>query len=447
MTLTTSTTRTEPLLPVVGADALVPLVTGGEVRYANLDLAASAPALVAVNDRVQEALAWYSSVHRGAGFHSQVTTAAYESARETVRRFVGGRVDDVVVFTKNTTHSLNLLASAVAPHGPVLALDLEHHANLLPWRRFEVTILESQATLVGTVAALEEELARRHYAVLAVTGISNVTGESLPLRHLARVAHRHGTRIAVDGAQLVPHRRVDLEDTEIDYLAFSGHKLYAPFGAGVLVGRRDWLDQAPPHLAGGGAVRNVGLVDTQWRDAPERHEGGTPNSIGVIALAAACEALDLVTRAELQRHEQRLVEALVERLSQIDGVQIARLWPDSVDSAGIVTFVVDGYPAALVAAVLSAEHGIGVRDGRFCAHPLLHRLGLSDGAVRASVGVGTGSDDVARLAEALEALVQNGPRWTYRDDDGHVVPDADPRRLPAFLGGGPLAAAVEPCLS
>jgi selenocysteine lyase/cysteine desulfurase len=439
--------RTGPLLPLVGADALVPLVTGEEIRYANLDLAASAPALVAVNDRVQEALAWYSSVHRGAGFHSQVTTAAYESARESVRRFVGGRVDDVVVFTRNTTDSLNLLASAVAVHGPVLALDVEHHANLLPWRRFDVTTIESAATLAETVAALEEELARRHYALLAVTGISNVTGESLPLGHLARVAHRHGARIAVDGAQLVPHRRVDLADRDIDYLAFSGHKLYAPFGAGALIGRRDWLDQAPPHLPGGGAVRQVGLLDTQWRDAPERHEGGTPNSIGVIALAAACETLDRVDGTELQRHEQRLVETLVGRLSRIDGVRIARLWPDSTYPAGIVTFVVDGYPAALVAAVLSAEHGVGVRDGRFCAHPLLRRLGLPDGAVRASVGVGTTSEDVERLGEALEALVLNGPRWTYRVDDGHYVPTDDPRRLPAFLGGGPLAASVDPCLS
>jgi selenocysteine lyase/cysteine desulfurase len=445
--MTTSTlNRIQPLLPVVGADVEVPLVQGRAVRYVNLDIAASAPALTAVNERVQQALTWYASVHRGAGFHSQVSTTAYESARESIRTFVGGRTSDVVVFTRNTTDSLNLLASAVPVGERVLVLDIEHHANLLPWRNAAVTTLVAAETLAGTLAKVEEELGRTRYALLAVTGVSNVTGEALPIGLLATLAHLHGARLAVDGAQLVPHRRVDLATLGIDYLAFSGHKLYAPFGAGVLIGPRDWLDAAPAYLAGGGAIREVGTASTEWAASPQRHEAGSPNTVGVTALAAACDVLGALDPAVLAQHERDLHGQLIEGLAAIDGVHTARIWPDSQDPAGIVIFTVDGYRPGLVAAVLSAEYGIGVRDGRFCAHPLLARMGLPDGAVRASMGVNSSTDDVHRLIEALRAVVATGPSWTYRVENGRYLANNDPRRLPDFLGGGPLGnTAASPC--
>jgi selenocysteine lyase/cysteine desulfurase len=281
-----------PLADVVGAGLDVPLVTGGSVRYANLDYAASAPALRAVADRVTELLPLYSSVHRGAGYASAVCTSAYEAARATLASFTGARPDDVVVFTRNTTDALNLLAAAVP--GPVVHLDIEHHANLLPWqsRPAGARVVAARATLPETLRAVRDELARTPAALLAVTGASNVTGECLPVAELAGIAHAHGARIAVDGAQLVPHRRVDLAASGIDYLAFSGHKMYAPFGAGALVGHGDWLDAAPPYLAGGGAVREVRLDATDWAASPARHEGGTPNVVGAVALAAACQVVD-----------------------------------------------------------------------------------------------------------------------------------------------------------
>jgi selenocysteine lyase/cysteine desulfurase len=434
--------RIAPLAPVVGSEVAVPLVEGGSVRYANLDVAASAPALTAVSERVEQLLPWYASVHRGAGFHSQVSTAAYETARESVRTFVGGRDTDVVVFTRNTTDSLNLLASAIPAGGRVLVLDIEHHANLLPWRSREVTTLPAADTLAETILRLELELAVGEYALLAVTGVSNVTGESLPLTRLAELAHRYGARLAVDGAQLVPHRRVDLGAQGIDYLAFSGHKLYAPFGAGVVIGARDWLDGAPAYLAGGGAVRQVGPTSVEWVASPERHEAGTPNTVGVAALAAACDVLAALDPDELDEHERTLHGRLIDGLSAINGVHIARIWSDSQEPAGIVTFAVDGYQPGLIAAVLSAEYGIGVRDGRFCAHPLLARFGLREGAVRASIGLNSSSDDVDRLAAAVDEIVRVGPRWTYQLDDGRYLPDHDPRRLPAFLGGGPLGRSA-----
>ncbi|WP_051426506.1 aminotransferase class V-fold PLP-dependent enzyme [Jiangella gansuensis] len=396
----------QPLLPVVGADLRAPLAGGGECRYVNLDYAASAPALQAVADHVTEILPFYASVHRGAGYASQLSTRLYEDARETVARFVGARPDDVVVFTRNTTDSLNLLAGCVP--GEVVVLDVEHHANLLPWQRGAHRVVEAAPTLERTLARLEAELARRPAALLAVTGASNVTGEQLPLGLLARLAHRNGARICVDAAQLAPHRRIDLVASQVDYVAFSGHKLYAPFGAGVLVGRRDWLDAGEPYLAGGGAVREVSVEETRWGPAPARHEAGSPNVVGAAALARACQVIEALPEGVVEQHESALRRRLIAGLSRIDGVRLHRIWPDSASVIGVVAFSVDGWDAAHVAAYLSAEHGIGVRDGRFCAHPLLARLGRPDGALRASFGLGSRAGDVDRLVAALERLVRDG---------------------------------------
>ncbi len=443
-----------PLLPVVGSDTLVPLVDGTQVTYANLDVAASAPALRAVADRVAEVLPLYASVHRGAGYLSQVSTALYEAARRTVGAFVGAREGDLTVITRNTTDSLNLLAGCVPAAaddtpGRVLVLDVEHHANLLPWQRdTEATVLTGASTVAATVAELREELedaaaVGRPYALLAVTGASNVTGEALPLDALVAAAHANGARIALDGAQLVPHRRFSLTESGVDYVAFSGHKTYAPFGAGALVGRADWLDTGTPYLAGGGAVRRVRTTETLWQEGPARHEAGSPNVIGAVALAAACEALAALDPEEVRRHEGELRRRLVEGLESLDRVSVVRVWADAVDPVGVVTFTVTGYDPGLVAAYLSAEHGIGVRDGRFCAHPLLGRLGFDAGAVRASVGVGTSPEEVARLVGAVRALVTGGPRASYDVVDGLWVVVDDPRPVPEGSGlAGLLATAA-----
>ncbi|OZD04895.1 cysteine desulfurase [Rhodococcus sp. 06-235-1A] len=428
-----------PFAPVSGTELQVPLVHGGTCTYANFDYAASAPALAAVTDRIAELLPFYSSVHRGAGYASRVSTAAYEKARVTVSDFVGAQTDSVVVFTRNTTDSLNLLAACVP--GETVVLDIEHHANLLPWRDRRVVVAAS--TLPETIARLDAELAAKPAALLAITGASNVTGEVLPIAELAALAHRHGARIAVDGAQLVPHRRVDIAALGVDYLAFSGHKLYAPFGAGVLVGKRDWLDSGEPHLAGGGAVRSVSIDHTDWAPAPQRHEAGTPNVLGVAALAAACETIAGFDDAELQQHEYELSSRLRDGLAALDGVEQLRVWDDAPDTVGIVTFTVAGRDPGEVAAYLSAEHGIGVRDGKFCAHPLLSRLGHAAGAVRASIGLGSSSADVDRLVDALAALVESGPNWHYEEDAGWWNPVPDPRPFPELADG--TAGVGSPC--
>ncbi|MEU7766311.1 aminotransferase class V-fold PLP-dependent enzyme [Nocardia sp. NPDC049190] len=424
------------LARVSGDDLQVPLVQGGTTTYANFDYAASAPALAQVTDRVQQLLPFYASVHRGAGYASRITTECYEAARGSVTRFLDAADDQVVVFTRNTTDSLNLLAACVP--GETVVLDIEHHANFLPWTEHGRRVVRAADTVEETIGRLVAELCSRPAALLAVTGASNVTGEVLPLDRLAIIAHQCGARILVDAAQLAPHRRISLRESSIDYLAFSGHKLYAPFGAGVLVGRRDWLDAAEPYLAGGGAVLEVSATRAEWASAPQRHEAGSPNVLGAAALAAACDTFCTIDAETLAAQEDRLADRLRDGLAAIDGVRLLRIWTDSPDVVGIVAFTLDGFVPGHVAAYLSAEHGIGVRDGRFCAHPLLTRLGL-DGALRASIGLGTTAADVDRLVGAVAALVRTGPAWEYAATNGlwNPTPETRPFRSTAPAGAAP----------
>lgn len=453
-----------PLLPVVGQDLAAPLIQGGAVRYANLDYAASAPAVEEVAAHLNEILPFYASVHRGAGFASQVSTSVYENARTIVANFVGARADDTVIFTRNTTDSLNLLAGCVESvlqqrgftegranvHGEVLYLDLEHHANLLPWQALPHRSVVAADSIASTLARVETQLRAGNVLLLAVTGASNVTGEVLPVAELAALAHKYGARILVDAAQLAPHRKIDIAAADIDYLAFSGHKLYAPFGAGVLVGRPDWLDAGKPHLAGGGAVKDVKLESISWTTGPARHEAGSPNVLGAATLAKAATVLAGLDADDWHEHEQQLRAHLVAGLNELDGVTVHSLFSDAstypdCGSIGVVNFSVTGYDAGLVAAYLSAEHGIGVRDGKFCAHPLLNRLGLPAGSLRASFGVGSQLEDSRRLVAGVAALLTDGLGWDYEVDSGRWVPANDHRQYPDWAPNTPGTAGAAPC--
>lgn len=299
----------DPLPGLVGSELCVPLVDGSRRRYVNLDYAASAPCLVSVKQAVDALLPWYSSVHRGAGYKSQLATDAYEGARGAVRAFVGGRPDDVVVFTRNTTDAVNLLAAAVPQGCEVFGFAVEHHANLLPWRRGDFTLLPLPAGPEHALELLEQALRRGRPRpagagrLVTVTGASNVTGEIWPYAELAALAHRYGARLLLDAAQLAPHRAIDLAAADVDYLALSGHKLYAPFGAGALIGRPDWLAVGTPFLAGGGAVRYVGTDTVLWAELPDRQEAGSPNVVGAVALGAACGTLEALDRTALAVQE------------------------------------------------------------------------------------------------------------------------------------------------
>lgn len=439
-----------PLSAVTGAEIQAPLIQGGHVRYANLDYGASAPALSVVSAYLNEILPYYASVHRGAGYASQISTSVYENARNIVRGFVGGRPDDSVIFTRNTTDSLNLLAGCLpvadGRHtGEVLYLDIEHHANLLPWQGVPHRSVVAASTLKATLESLRTELRQGDISLLAVTGASNVTGEILPIRELAALAHEHGARIVVDAAQLAPHRRIDIAADDVDYLAFSGHKLYAPFGSGVLVGRPDWLDAGTPHLAGGGAVREARLDSVSWATGPARHEGGSPNVLGAATLARATQVIGALEQELWHAHETAIRSFLVEGLQRIDGVTVHQIFSDTNDTIGVVNFSVAGYDAGLVAAYLSAEHGVGLRDGRFCAHPLLKRLGLPSGSLRASFGVGSRLEDAQRLLAGIEELRRTGLGWDYVVDAGRWVPANDTRSYPEWAPNTPGTAGAAPC--
>lgn len=375
--------------------------------YANLDHAASAPALAAVTDEITRVLPEYASVHRGAGRYSQLTTARYEDARTEVARFVRARPGGSVVFTRNTTDAINLLAAAVP--GETVVLDVEHHANLLPWTRRGRRVVACRDTVDETLDALAVELRRAPAALLAVTGASNVTGEVLPIGRLADIAHDAGVRILVDAAQLAPHRAISMAGTGIDHLVFSGHKLYAPFGAGVLVGRSDWLDAAEPYLLGGGATLDVDDTedgaDIVWHTGAARHEADSPNVLGAIAIAAASRAITDIGFDRIGVHEHDLRLRLDAGLDALPGVERLTVFAgDDLDRVGIAAFTVAGHAPRAVAEHL-ADRVIGVRDGRFCAHPLLRRLGHPEGAVRASFGIESGADEIDRLLEALSDLI------------------------------------------
>jgi selenocysteine lyase/cysteine desulfurase len=288
-------------------------------------------------------------------------------------------------------------------------------------------LLEGLATILRARPPGEEVL-------LAVTGASNVTGEVWPLAAIASLAHNYGARVFVDAAQLAPHRPVDIAGLGLDWVAFSGHKLYAPFGCGALIGRRDWLQAADPYLLGGGAVAEVTESGSVWASGPSRHEGGSPNLLGALAIAAACRALSALGRDRAASHDRLQSERLQAVLDGVPGVDTYAIWPENEDRLPVRTFQVRGYRPAEVAAVLSAEHGIGVRYGSFCAHPLLAHLersqpaasgcsGAVPGAVRASLGLTSAVEELDRLSTALRQLVREGPRGKYRTlPDGSVEP-------------------------
>ncbi|WP_336112015.1 aminotransferase class V-fold PLP-dependent enzyme [Streptomyces sp. PTD9-10] len=436
-------------LPVLGSDVTVPLVTGGEVTYAALDYAASAPALQRVWDDVAAYAPYYGSVHRGAGYLSQLSTDLFENARRTVAEFLDCRAADQVVFTRSTTDSLNLLAAALPAGCQVFVFETEHHASLLPWRDARVTCLDAPRTPRQAVETLERALADREPhgpALVCVTGASNVTGELWPVRELAAAAHAHGARIVLDAAQLAPHHPVSVQDLDVDWVAFSGHKLYAPFGSGVLAGRADWLVAAEPYLAGGGASRKVtrrkdGGVAVEWHESAARHEAGSPNVIGAYSIASACKALAEAGFDALVAREQHLIAKVRAGLAEVPEVRVLSLFGDDAPRVGVISFVVDGWNSSHFAAALSAEYGIGVRDGLFCAHPLVRTLLGSDpqtqgecgapeaapgeeslNAIRVSFGAGTPDEHVERFVAAVKELVTEGAKWTYRTEEGRCVP-------------------------
>lgn len=433
----------------VGLNADTPRLDGSRHTYINFDNAASTPALKAVQGAVDDFLSFYSSVHRGTGFKSQLSTHIYEQSRRIVLDFLGADPHThTCIFGKNATEALNKLARRF-PFTPkrniVLTSGMEHHSNDLPWRRAAKTIhiaLQPDGRL--DEADFDARLAQygQRVALVAITGASNVTGFLNPIHHLAEKAHAVGAHIVVDSAQLAPHRRVDmrpLEDpTHLDYVTISAHKMYAPFGTGALVGRRDTFEQGDPDQVGGGTVEIVTLADVVWAGPPDRDEAGSPNVVGAVALAAAIRKVESIGMEEVARHEAELTGYLLQRLPEVPNLEIYGD-SDPANAArrlGVVPINLKGFSHFLVAAILGHEFGIGVRNGCFCAHPyLLHLLGLNPqeaddvrnrmlagdrrdmpGLVRISFGLYNTREEIDVLIEALKAIAGRQYQGTYIQD-------------------------------
>jgi selenocysteine lyase/cysteine desulfurase len=431
-----------PLAELVGSGQMVPCLDGIDRPAVELDQAASTQAHPHAAGRVQEFLPWYSSVHRGAGYRSRHATAAYEKARQSVLAFAGrpGDGPDVAIFCRNTTEAINQLAYRLRlqPSDVVVTTVVEHHANLLPWgrgatRRYIECSDEGTFSVDDVRTALETG---QRPALLAITGASNVTGWLPPIDSIIELAHDHGIPVLVDAAQLAPHRPLPVG---ADFLALSGHKLYAPFGSGALIGPRELFETGDPFLAGGGAVDLVGLDEVIWTAPPDREEAGSPNVVGAVALHAAIDALGAIGWDAIIAHERELAHRMVQGLRSIEGVDIlgpnraapyAPISPGSgVETLPVLAFNVAGMHHALVAARLSAEFGIAVRHGCFCAHPYVVRLlglGQEDvdayrsevldgdhrhvpGAVRASAGLGSSGHDIDQLVAAVSLLAGGAP--------------------------------------
>lgn len=437
-----------------GVELPVPVLGGRTVTGINFDNAASTPPLKRVRDAVTAFSDLYSSVHRGTGYKSRMSTEAYEAAREQVAKFLG--VDtrtQVVIFVKGTTDALNRIAAEQArlDGRQVLVTEMEHHADLLPWRH------RSGHVMVGLTGeghldleAIERELKAHagQIGLVAVSGASNVSGFISPIHEVAELAHRNGALISVDAAQLAPHHRIDVRRSDdpghLDFVSLSGHKMYAPYGAGVLVAPRDFFAGAP-EVMGGGAISIVTWDDTVWADLPDREEAGSPNVIGAVALGVAIETLLELGVDAMQAYEVELGRHMLEGLAGIPGVQVlGGTEPCSAQRRlALASFVVEGTHHGLVAAALSHEWGIAVRHGCFCANPyVFHLLHMSKeevvdvekevtmghrralpGAVRASLAPYNTENEVDRFLDAVRRIATGRTRATYEQAaDGTFAP-------------------------
>ncbi|MFZ5918383.1 MAG: aminotransferase class V-fold PLP-dependent enzyme [Chloroflexota bacterium] len=430
---------------IIGIDKQVPLLDGSTRQYVFLDNAASTPTLRGVQQKVDEFLGWYSSVHRGAGFKSIISTEAYEQARDITAHFVGADpATHSVIFGKNTTEAINKLANRLdfRPGDVVITTVMEHHSNDLPWRPkaqvVHVGIQEDGSLDVDDLHQKLEQFAGR-VKLVAVTGASNVSGFAPPIHDIAETVHHHRARLLVDCAQLAPHRAVNMgplgEPRSLDFVTISAHKMYAPFGTGALIGPKDFFAQGDPDYRGGGTVDIVTLDQVYWTAPPERDEAGSPNVVGAVALAASMRLLSEVGMEAIAGHEKKLTRHALQRLNAIDGVRIyGSTDPERLDDRlGVISFAVKDMPHARVAAILSFEGGIGVRNGCFCAHPYLLRLldvgeetaqtyqqeilqgdrSNLPGLVRASFGCYNTAAEIDHLAAMLERIAAGDYRGDY----------------------------------
>ena len=386
-----------------------PTASGQRLTY--LDSASTSQKPRAVLDALVDVYGHhYANVHRGIYELSVDADARYEGARASVARFIGAPSAREVVFVRNATEALNLVAYSwgranVAAGDLVLTTEMEHHANLVPWQqlasatgaKIEYVALTDDGRL--DLDDLRQRLVRRPKLV-AFSHVSNALGTINPVAEITRLAHDAGAIVVLDAAQSVPHMPIDVTALDVDFAAFSGHKTLGPSGIGALWGRRELLDAMPPFLTGGSMISRVTLEGAEWNEVPWKFEAGTPAIAEATGLAAAIDYLEGIGMSNVRAHERVLFEHAWTALGEIDGLR--RLGPDSADEhAGVLSFVLDGIHPHDVAAILD-QHGVAVRAGHHCAQPVMHRYDLP-ATTRASFYVYNDLDDIARLTGAIHA--------------------------------------------
>lgn len=374
-----------------------------------LDSGASAQKPRAVIDAMTRCMETaYANVHRGAYRLSEVATDAFEAARGAVARFINAPDAREVVFTRNSTEAINLVAHSwgrgvMRPDQAVLISELEHHANIVPWQMLRdergnplrvCRVTESGELDMEDLAA---KLADGKVGLVALAHMSNVLGTVTPVERVVAMAHAHGAKVLLDGSQAVVHRRVDVAAIGCDFYCFTGHKLYGPTGIGVLWGKLEHLDRMPPFLGGGDMIESVSFEKSTWAKPPARFEAGTPAIIEAVGLHAAIDYVNAIGMTAIEAHERALVDHAMRKLSDVPGLT---LLGHAQDRGGVFAFALDNaHPHDL--STLLDRAGICIRAGRHCAEPLHTRFGLEQGTARASFGLYTTPEEVDYLAGAL----------------------------------------------
>lgn len=380
-------------------------VNGHPLVY--LDSAASSQKPAVVIEALKHYYEWdNANVHRGVHTLGSRATDAYEGAREKVARFIGAARREEIIFTRGTTTALNLVASsygaaAIGEGDEIVITPMEHHSNLIPWQQLA---LKKKAVLKyiplqpdGHIDLADaEKTITAKTKIVATAYVSNVLGVVNPIKELAAIAHRNGAVMVVDGAQSTPHMKIDVQELDADFYAFSGHKMCAPTGIGVLYGKKQLLESMEPIEYGGEMIDDVGLYESSWKELPWKFEGGTPIIAGAVGLAAAIDFLEDIGLEEIHRHEAKLAAYAINRLSEIEGLT---LYGPREREVGLLTFNLQDIHPHDVATVLDAS-GIAIRAGHHCCQPLMRWLEASATA-RASLYLYNTEQDIDRLAEAL----------------------------------------------
>lgn len=348
-----------------------------------------------------------ANIHRGVHFLSQRATEAHEEARKTVQKFLNAKSEREIIFTRGTTEAVNLVASsfgkAFCKEGDeIVVSQMEHHSNIVPWqilqadRGVSLKVIPFDEKGVLQVDKLNDLLTERTKLV-AVAHVSNTLGTVNPVKEIVRMAHERGIPVLVDGAQSVPHMKVDVQDIDADFYVFSGHKIYGPTGMGALYGKEEWLDKLPPYQGGGEMIKNVSFEKTTFNELPFKFEAGTPDYIGSTALAEAIRYVEAIGMDNIARHEQALLKYATEKLGQIENI---RFIGEAENKSGLVSFLVGDIHPYDLGAILD-KLGIAVRTGHHCAEPVMKAFGI-EGTVRASFGIYNTLEEIDILAAGVE---------------------------------------------